>query len=91
MSEAKLSIWTYDDQDGDFFIAESAEEADAMCKKELGLDVKLEVDEDATWHTWPEDKVFKFSGDDGEGPVEHELPAYFVAKYGKGYLASANF
>lgn len=91
MSEAKLSIWTYDSKDGDFFIAESPAEADEMCKSVLGMDIEKEGYTQGHWHTWPEGKVFKYGGEEGEGPVEHELPAYFVAKYGKGYLASANF
>ena len=91
-----LRIWTYDQADGDFFIAESAEEADLLCKDHLCLDVADEYGADTTWTPWPEDKLFSMGFEEGcpqPGDLERkerELPSFFCAKYGKGYLGSVD-
>lgn len=91
-----LRIYTYDPHDGDFFIAESPEEADALFTDWCGSTVAYvtEGDDDYSWRAIPDDKVFKvhFEEDD-HGPErhEHELPAFFCEKYGKGYLCSRNY
>ncbi len=89
--EPSLRIWTYDTEDGDFFIASSAEEAATMFKDWMGSTMVDAFGEDMPFEAWPEDRIFRYSGEDGDGPHEHELPAYFVKKYPKGYFASVNF
>lgn len=89
-----LRIWSYDHNDGDWFIAESAEEAAAMHLDWMGEPPESPDGEPVVWTPRDEDKKLRVVFEEDEhGPdrTEDELPAFFCAKYGKGYLASANW
>lgn len=98
--EPKLSIWTYDLDDGDYFIATSAEEAERFC-----ADHHMETVADwrriyehplSEWVMWPEDKPFTYvdtnkEDESGSHPKTTALPAHFIATHPRGYFASANW
>lgn len=75
-----LRVWSYND-DGRFFVARSAEEAEGMCFA-WGDHAERHLD---LWDAWPEDKPFRMYE---RGEVVEEPPAFFVARHGRGYLSS---
>jgi hypothetical protein len=56
-----LKLWTYDKDDGDYFVAESAEEVDSMMKEWFGQNL-AELDGGDhmgwAWVSMPDDKVY---------------------------------
>lgn len=96
----ELAIWTYDIGDGDYFIAESGEEAEEMMATHMGEDCVQDAKEccgdSFAWVKWPADKEFEFSDEEdldehGDIRIQRQLPSYFIQKFGKGYFASSNY
>ncbi len=85
-----LKLWT---DDNDFIIAESPEEAARINCEVIGyesFEVYLDEHPLDEWAEYPVDKTFRLTHEDPDG-VEEALPAHFIAKYGKGHLASVNY
>ena len=86
-----LKLWT---NGQDHAIAETPAQALEMTAIVNSGSVEDYEDVDLEWCEWPADKPMKLVSDDtddGSDDVELELPEYFIAKYGKGHLASKNF
>lgn len=93
-----LKLWTYDTFDGDYFVAESAEEADAMLKEHSGWNLEeLIANEgiEGEWTAMPDDKVFKLRLEEETcglpAGVHEKTAAEWCAANGKGYLFSMNY
>lgn len=93
-----LKLWTYDTFDGDYFVAESAEEADAMLKEYAGFDLAELVErdgEEAAWEAMPDDKSIRIRFDVEMFSLPagvHEMATTEWCKVaGKGYLFSMNY
>lgn len=93
-----LRIWTYDKDDGDYFVAESAERADELLKKEFGW--TLEENDEAKDMRW---KWIALEEDD-RVTIDLEEPMFgleagrhtfsaasWCEKAGEGYLFSKNY
>lgn len=81
----------------EYVIAETAEEATEIYAKSIGYDdvEKYRADvaeaDEEHWRPVPEDRKFRYRIEASpEDLIEHELPAFFCEKYGKGYFASSN-
>lgn len=92
-----LKLWTYDIGDGDYFVAESAEEADKMLKKEFGYTLAEHGDADFMdwkWVSIPDDKIITITLEDpahGLPEGKHKLSASeWCERAGAGYLFSMN-
>lgn len=94
MSTKVLRVWTYDVHDGDFYVAESAEEALQMHLDVMGDTGEEETKNAASWVPMDEDRVFLFHLEEDHngwpaGP--HRKTFRELAEWnGKGYLASSN-
>lgn len=93
-----LRLWTYDKDDGDYFVAESAERADELLKKEFGW--TLEENEEAKDMGWK----WLAMEDDDRVAIDLEEPMFgleagrhtfssaaWCEKAGEGYLFSMKY
>jgi hypothetical protein len=96
-----LKLWTYDEDDGDYFVAESAEEADSMMKNWFGQNLaELDGGDNMgwAWVSMPDDKVYTIRFEEdmqdilGLAKGSHSMTAAeWCEKNGKGYLFSKNW
>lgn len=88
----ELHVWTYDSNDGDFYVAESAEEAAQMHREQMGNDP---VGDDVTWVAMDDNKIFLFRLDECRSGwvqgLHRKTFRELIAWNGKGYLASVNY
>lgn len=93
-----LKLWTYDQDDGDYFVAESAERADALMAKEFGWTLaefnKREMMK-CVWVAMPGDKDIAIDFEEPtlglEAGKHTKTAAEWCALAGEGYLYSMNY
>lgn len=92
-----MKLWTYDENDGDYFVAETAEDADAMLKKEFGYTLAEHGDAgfmDWKWVAMPDNKSITINLEEpmlGLSEGRHTLAAEeWCQLAGPGYLFSMN-
>lgn len=93
-----LKVWTYDFHDGDFFIARSAESADAMMKDWLGRtlsELREQEGIEGEWYAVGDETTMSLRLEEDEGKLKagsHTLKASeWVEAMGEGYFFSRNY
>lgn len=91
-----LKIWTYDFGDGEFFVAETAGEANALYEDWCGTPLSAEHGEDPPkWEPLDASNDLTITLEDGFNGLEAGRHTKSVAEWiqwnGKGYLFSRNY